>query len=163
MSTILSGLAQAPVENESIWDIFEFERNLSQVCGYTQCSIRPCFNKFYRTPHFISLQFLFYVKIECFSMEKCYFQIWQETTDDEDNPNSTYTVGELYKLWPYVRSFQCQNFVWMYCPLQHDWLGVLKGVLGPSGVDISLSSNVTVGTPEYFKRLTQLVEATDNE
>ena len=51
----------------------------------------------------------------------------------------------------------------MYCPLQHDWLGVLKGVLGPSGVNISLSSNVTVGTPEYFKRLTQLVETTDNE
>ena len=40
---------------------------------------------------------------------------------------------------------------------------MLKGVLGPSGVDIKLTSNVTVGTPEYFRRLTNLVKNTDTE
>ncbi|CAI7997216.1 Phosphate-regulating neutral endopeptidase PHEX, partial [Geodia barretti] len=70
-------------------------------------------------------------------------QIWE---DAEDDTNNTYTVKELYKLWP-----------------NHDWLGVLKGVLGPSGVDVKLSSNVTVETPNYFRRLTELVENTDDK
>ena len=40
---------------------------------------------------------------------------------------------------------------------------MLKGVLGPSGVDVKLSSNVTVETPNYFRRLTELVENTDDK
>ncbi|CAI8022690.1 Endothelin-converting enzyme 1 [Geodia barretti] len=83
-----------------------------------------------------------------YALAQCFVQIWEDTTfnDDEDGTNNTYTVKELYKLWPY-----------------HDWLGVLNGVLGPSGVDIKLSSSVTVRTPEYFRRLTELVENIDNE
>ena len=51
----------------------------------------------------------------------------------------------------------------LFCYLQHDWLGVLQGVLGPSGVSVDLSSLVTVWTPEYFRQLTHLVQSTSEQ
>ena len=42
---------------------------------------------------------------------------------------------------------------------QHDWLTVLRGVLGPSGVDMQRSSVVAVVAPDYFSNLSSVISS----
>ena len=66
----------------------------------------------------------------------------------------------------FIESFICIHlpaiiiFIEYSFNFQHDWLGVLQGIFGPLGVNFELSSSVSVVTPNYFRRLTDLVEST---
>jgi predicted metalloendopeptidase len=73
-------------------------------------------------------------------------EIWEEDELSYDDENSTYTIQELSQLWP-----------------EHNWLNVLGRVFSPSGVTLQQSSVVTVATPEYFMRLSSLVQSTSTE